>query len=163
MNEVYEANQTSGYSWGRRGLEQSVYHLQKPADRPTLIIQASELANLDEQMTRYEAEYQHMIGRLRNLYVLEDEQQTMGFLNGHRSIPQLLVDAEPQLRRFFQNAVLSLRTSSDDHGWEMLYVLILWAGGPDEAIRALDSFDDAWWLAHSYPAGSSLTFTYRLV
>jgi hypothetical protein len=114
-------------------------------------------------MERYENEHLKLIDKIRSLYVMRDEASVSDFLRRHRRLPALLADAEPHLRQFFKDSVLSLRTTTDEHGWEMLYALVQWAGEPDDALNALDAFDDAWWLANSYPAGSSLTFTYRLV
>jgi hypothetical protein len=114
-------------------------------------------------MERYENEHLKLIDKIRSLYVMRDEASVSDFLRRHRRLLPLLADAEPRLRQFFKDSVLSLRTTTDEHGWEMLYALVQWTGEPDDALRALDAFDDAWWLANSYPAGSSLTFTYRLI
>lgn len=45
----------------------------------------------------------------------------------------------------------------------MLYASVQWPGEPEDAMKALNAFDAAWWLNNSYPAGANLTFTYRLV
>lgn len=45
----------------------------------------------------------------------------------------------------------------------MLYVKAMWPGEPRDALAALDQFEDVWWIANSYPAGTTLTFTYSLV
>jgi hypothetical protein len=113
-------------------------------------------------MRRYEDEYCKLIDKVRSLYVMQDEGSVFDFLYRHRLLPPLLVDAEPHLRHFFKDSVLSLRTTSDEDGWEMLYALVHWVGEPDGAVHALNAFDDEWWLANSYSAGLSLTFTYRL-
>lgn len=158
-----EVHQTSGFDWSKRDTGERVYYAQLPARTPDHTIQLSELAEIDAQMARYDDEYRQLIERIRVLYVFQDEETIAGFLRSHRRIPILLINAEPQLRRVLGHVVLSLRATTDEHGWQMLYVSALWPGEPEEALRALDSFDEKWWLAHSYPVGSSLTFTYRLV
>jgi hypothetical protein len=162
MNVEYELNQTSGNDWSRR-TGTRVYHRQKAAPAPPPRIQLSEFAELETQMERYEDEHRKLIDKIRSLYVIQDEPFVFEFLRDHRLLPQVLVDAEPHLRQFFKNSVFSLRTISDEHGWDMLYSFVEWAGEPGDALHALNAFDDAWWLANSYPAGSGLTFTYRLV
>jgi len=162
MNVEYELNQTSGYDW-KQPSGARVYHRQKTALTPPSRVQLSELAELEAQMERYEVEHSELINEIRRLYVIEDEASVSEFLRRHRRLSQVLVDAEPHLRQFFKDAVLVLRTTSDEHDWDMLYALVQWSGEPDDALLALDAFDDAWWLANSYPAGSFLTFTYRLV
>jgi hypothetical protein len=162
MNVAYELNQTSGYDWSRR-TGARVYHQQRAALAPPPRIQLSEFSELETQMKRYEDEHRKLIDKIRSLYVIQDEAFVSEFLRDHRLLPLVLVDAEPHLRQFFKNSVISLRTISDEHGWGMLYAFVEWAGEPDDALHALNAFDDAWWLANSYPAGSALTFTYRLV
>lgn len=100
---------------------------------------------------------------IRRLFVVADERSVFDYLRSHRRVPSLLIESVPHLRRLFGDAALSLRATSDEDGWDMLYATVRWAGEPEDALRALDRFDDEWWLAHSYPAGKSLTFTYDLV
>jgi len=161
MNVAYEWNQTSGYDW-RRSTDARQYHRQQSVDAGMPQIQLSELADLEAQMGRYEGEHRNLIEKIKSVYVLEDEVAVWEFLNTHRRLAPVLVLAEPHLRRCFGDAVLSLRSNSDEHGWEMLYTFVQWPGSPEQAMQALDAFDDEWWLANSYPAGSNLTFTYRL-
>lgn len=162
MNALFEPNQSSGYDWGTRAGAR-VYHRQKPARALPSRNQVSELAELEAQMKRYEDEHRKLTDKIRSLYVIQDEETVSDFLRRHRQIQPALVDAEPYLRKFFKNSVLSLRATSDEQGWEMLYAIVQWEGDPVAAQHSLDYFDDAWWLANSYPAGSNLTFTYRLV
>jgi hypothetical protein len=162
MNVAYELNQTSGYDWNRR-IGARVYHRQKPAPTQSPRLQVSEFAELETQMECYENEHHKLIDKIRSLYVMQDDASVSEFLRRHRQLPQVLADAEPHLRQFFKDSVLSLRTTSDEDGWEMLYAFVQWAGEPGDALRALDAFDDTWWLANSYPVGSNLTFTYRLI
>ena len=162
MNGLYELNQTSGYDWSPREGSR-LYHRQRavPPQPPT--IQLSELAGLEAQMAQYQNEHRKLIGAVRSLYVFQDEALVTEYLERHRSLPPLLAEAERHLRQFFKDSVLSLSATSDEHGWDMLYAFVHWSGEPDVAIDALHRFDESWWLANSYPAGSSLTFTYRLV
>ncbi len=162
MTVLLENNQTSGNNWEPSGTAR-MYHRQKPAAEPERRIQLSELAGLDAQMIRFEAQHDQLMDEIRRLYVMPDERSVSDYLRGHRRVPQLLADSVPQLRRFFGDAVLSLRATSDENGWDMLYAIVQWPGEPQDALTALDRFDDAWWLANSYPAGTSLTFTYKLV
>jgi hypothetical protein len=162
MNVAFQLNQTSGYDWsGRSGAR--VYHRQKPAAAPLPRTQVSELTELEAQMERYENEHGKLIDKIRSLYVMQDDASVSDFLCRHRRLPPVLAEAEPHLREFFKDSVLSLRATSDENGWEMLYAFVHWPGEPNDAMHALDAFDDTWWLANSYPVGSSLTFTYRLV
>jgi hypothetical protein len=162
MNGVYDLNQTSGYDWiSRRGAR--LYHRQRVVPSQTSRIQLSELAGLETEMERYEDEHRNLIRTIRTLYVLQDDESVSEYLQRHRTIPPVLVEAERHLRQFFKDSVLSLRASADEQGWDMLYAIIQWPGEPEDALRSLNAFDDAWWLANSYPAGSGLTFTYRLV
>jgi hypothetical protein len=163
MTGLLENRQTSWNNWETSGTAR-MYHRQKPApEPPSGRVQLSDLADLDSQVLRFEAQHDQLMGEIRRLYVMADERSVADYLRSHRRVPQLLVDAVPSLRRFFENAPISLLAKSDENGWDMLYATVQWPGEPQDALAALDRFDDAWWLANSYPAGTTLTFTYKLV
>jgi hypothetical protein len=162
MNGLFELNQTSGYDWSsRRGSR--LYHRQRAVPSQPPRIQMSDMAGLEAEMERYEDEHRNLIKTIRALYVFQEDESVSKYLQRHRTIPPILVEAERHLRGFFKDCVLSLRAKADEQGWDMLYVIIQWPGEADDALSLLNAFDDAWWLANSYPSGSGLTFTYRLV
>ena len=101
--------------------------------------------------------------RVSDFYSVQGDASLGQFLREHPAIPHLLIEAVPELRRYFGDTEFALRLTSDDHGWETLYVDALWHGQAHEAIAALDRFEDAWWIENSHAASGSLTFTYRLV
>ncbi len=104
-----------------------------------------------------------LLPNIRRSYVIEDEGSLTAFFRMHPHLPQLLIDAVPRLSRFFGNAAILLLVRADEDGWEMAYAIVQWPGEPDDALEALDRFDEAWWLANSDPAGTTLTFTYQLI
>jgi hypothetical protein len=160
MTALLDFHQTSGNNWETGG---RMYHPQKPTPEPERRIQLSDLADLDYQVVRIDAQHDQLMSEIRRLYVMVNETSVSDYLRSHRRVPPLLVNAVPQLREFFGNVTLSLFATSDENGWDMLYAAVQWRGEPQEALAALDRFDDAWWLANSYPVGASLTFTYKLV
>jgi hypothetical protein len=162
VNSAYEANQLSGNVWATTsGARQ--YHRQKTAPEHDRPVNLSELADLDAQMARFETEHNQLIDCVRKLYVMQDERSVIDYLRAHRRLPQLLVLAEPHLRKLFEEAVFSLRAATDAQGWEMLYASVQWPGDPGDVLNRLGAFDDSWWLANSSPAGNTLTFTYTLI
>lgn len=84
---------------------------------------------------------------------------------GIPSLPSKPYDnqALPHLREHFGNIVFALRATSDEYGWQRLYVDALWPGDSTDAFLAIDRFQDAWWIANSHMTAGHLTFTYRLV
>jgi hypothetical protein len=134
-----------------------------PRAKPGCAIQLSQLADLQSQMTHFDEEQMQLANKLRLLYVMHDETSVLSYLRTHRRIPELLVEAIAQLRLCFGDPPISLSAKTDENAWEMLYATVQWSGEPKDALAALDRFDDAWWLANSYPAGTALTFTYELV
>jgi hypothetical protein len=85
------------------------------------------------------------------------------FLQEHRTIPDLLLQAAPNLKKYFGDAALTLRAPVDEDGSQTVYAVVLWPGDVTEVRHALDQFDDNWWLANSGPDAGSLSFTYELV
>jgi hypothetical protein len=160
----YLDSQTSGNDWA------SPIHImlheipQIASSVPTLGTRRSILSGLEQQMAEFEADHQEIIGEVQKLYVMSNDSSVIAFLDGHRTIPQLLIQAAPRLQEHFgESTVFSLRAVIDEYGWQTLYAVIVWPGKVDDVVMALDRFEDEWWIANSTPASGSLTFTYELV
>ncbi len=138
-------------------------HIQDASTTGHTGVQSSILQGLEAQMAQHEREYVAHLEDLAKLYVIPTDGSVTEFLNDHRAVPQILIAGLPHLRKHFPDAVLALRTTSDEFGWENLYVDVLWPGDALEAFRLLDQFGDDWWIANSLQARGALTFTYRLV
>jgi hypothetical protein len=110
-----------------------------------------------------EPEHQAAIDEVAKLYRTPDDASVAMFLHEHRTIPQLLIQAAPKLKKYFGDAALTLRAPVDEDGSQTLYAVVLWPGDVAEVRRAVDKFDDGWWLAKSGDAANSLSFTYELV
>ena len=85
-----------------------------------------------------EAEHEAAVNEVRKSYVVPPDSSVIDFLNRHRSIPQVLLQASERLRELF-------------------------GSGRVFSLRALERFDDSWWIANSRQAAGNLTFTYELV
>jgi hypothetical protein len=78
------------------------------------------------------------------------------------SVEQLGLRLQEQLEQ--QNdTVFNLRAAVDEYGAETLYAVALWPGAVRDARRAIDQFDERWWIANSRQASGDVTFTYELV
>jgi hypothetical protein len=122
------------------------------------------LAGLERQMGDFAAEHEATLLEVRKSYVLPSDSSVVTFLTEHRTVPSLLLEAAPQLRRAFGTAtIFNLRTLIEESGSRTLYAVAMWPGTIREVRKALAWFDDAWWIAHSRQASGYLTFTYELV
>jgi hypothetical protein len=142
-----------------------LYHgIQDTAQNYETRIQLSALMDLEEQMARFEADYEGMIAQIARYYVLPANSLVLDVFHRHRTIPQLLLEAAPRLREFFGgDAVFNLRVLIDESGSQTLYAVAMWAGRAEDVIVALDHFEDGWWISNSRQASGILTFTYELV
>jgi len=110
-----------------------------------------------------EPERQATINEVVKLYQTPEDPSVATFLQEHPALPQLLLQAAPKLKRCFGNAALTLRAPVDEDGSQTLYAVVLWPGDVTEVRRALDKFDDSWWIANSGHAAAFLSFTYELI
>jgi len=161
MSGLLEYAQTSGNDWGR-GHAGMHGDLQESVDSPEPRQQLVAFARLEAQMARFEADHQALIDEVRRQYVMPVDSSVEELFQRYRVLPQLLIEAGSYLRRYFGETVFALRSTSDDYGWQTLYVDAIWPGKPNDAMAAIDAFEDAWWIVNSHRSGS-LTFTYRLV
>ncbi len=108
--------------------------------------------------------YLVVLDELRKHYVLPSDSSVSAFLSQHREISSILLDAIPQLKKYFgTSAIFSLRAPIDEAGTRSLYAVVIWPGKVGDVRNALDRFDEDWWLTHSHLASEYLVFTYELV
>lgn len=100
---------------------------------------------------------------LEKAYVLEDRSAIPPFARRNRLLELLLEAREPLTSAFGEAAVKKLTLVEDDEGFVSLFCSVLVPGSSDDARRALDSFDNSWWLAHSHEAGGKLNFDFELI
>lgn len=163
MNGILD-NQMSGNDWGipiHAMLHESIQNVS--SETSLAHGQKSFIRDIEEQMQQFEKDYQGAVAEVRKFYVLPADDSVLSFLNDHRALPQLLVDAAPQLQRYFGNTVFALRTSTDEYGWQSLYADAMWHGDARDSLRLLDEFEDKWWIPNCWPARGALAFTYRLI
>jgi hypothetical protein len=156
-------NQVSGNNWNQPPIPMAYQEFQQAATRAEPRLQRDFLRDIERQMAAFEADHRAFVNEIRKNYVLPKDSSVADFLDAHRTIPALLMQAVPHLREFFGTTVFALRASSDEYGWQTLYADAMWPGDAHDAVVAIDRFEDAWWIANSDAASGSLTFTYRLV
>ena len=119
--------------------------------------------NLQTQMAEF-AKREALFKEILQHYVLPSDSSVTDFLMAHRTIPQILLGAVPQLKGSFGgNAIFHLRAPIDDSGVRTLYAVAIWPGKLSDVRAALANFDDQWWIANSPQAAGHLVFTYELV
>jgi hypothetical protein len=161
---AYRAEQTSGNSWPPTLRLNRAYRPPQGVLAPPEPKRDREiLEDFENQMAEFLVANELALLQVRKYYVLSSVSSVTEFLNEHRTIPQLLLQAHPHLRQYFGDTVFSLRTNSDEYGWEKLYVAAMWPGSVEEAMDALESFQEHWWLQQFSLSSGRLTFTYELV
>lgn len=103
------------------------------------------------------------LSAVEQTYVLEDRSAIAAFIKRNRLLDLLLEAREPLISAFGESPVKKLTLVEDDEGFTSLFCLVLIPGSLDEAKRALDSFDDGWWLAQSHEAAGKLNFDVELI
>jgi hypothetical protein len=157
-------SQVSGNDWNHAPTPMVYQEFQQVAVRTEPREQRNIFRDLEKQMAAFEAPHGAALTELRKQYVLPIDSSVASFLREHRTIPQLLVLAAPQLKSHFGAAtVLVLRAPIDESGARTLYAVAMWPGRVRDAKIALDKFDDDWWIANSRQASGNLYFTYELV
>lgn len=161
---AYQELQSSGIQWPDRAAQFLPLPHQAPPPLPPSPQQRDIFDDLERQMEEYASQYQAALDEVRKYYVLRTDSSIRDFLNAHRTIPQILLEAAPQLRAFFgTNTVFTLRASIDEARSGILYAVVMWPGPTQDARSALTTFDNQWWIARAGQAAGYLTFTYELV
>jgi hypothetical protein len=164
MRGLLDYAQTSGNDWTTPPGEVLYQEPPSAARGPSSSHEPTDLANLESQMARFEAEHETMIADVRKHFVFSTDSDLNSFFRSHRTLPQLLIQATPHLRRAFgTGTVFNLRAPIDASGSQTLYAVVMWPGPANDARMALADFDENWWFEIVRQASGNLTFTYELV
>jgi hypothetical protein len=121
------------------------------------------------EKTQSEITYSHeppagsVLAVLEQVYVLEDRTAILAFVERNALLEPLVEARGPLSAAFGEEAVKKLTLVEDDEGFVTLFCLVLAPGGLEGARRALNSFDESWWLARSHEAGGKLNFDFELI
>jgi hypothetical protein len=121
-----------------------------------LLTQAHDLFSASRQHSANE------VDRLKAMYRFQDEESVEAFLSSQPNATCILTNALPQLKKFFgHDVVFKLQVIKEDDEQQILYAVALWRGRVEDAVAALENFDENWWLDQPTRA-LALTFTYEL-
>jgi hypothetical protein len=130
---------------------------QQAQGTSTVAIPSKKMADFEAADHSYQTE-------IRKTFIFPSDSSVITFLNEHRTLPEILLEAAQHLRTSFgADAIFNLRTPIDESGERTLYAVVMWPGTVEAVRAALASFDDIWWLANSRRTSGHLTFTYELV
>jgi hypothetical protein len=125
---------------------------------------SSSIEYIEDQMTAFVAEHNARVQDLRRFFQMPTDSSVTAFLDQHRSLPQLLMEATAHLMNCFgSSTIFALHAEIDESGSRTLYATAVWSGRLQDVRRALDRFDKDWWMSHAGQGGGYLTFTYELV
>ena len=126
-------------------------------------LQQSPFDEIERRASEEVAKEQNALREIKKSFVFRDDDLVAKFLRSHRTVPQLLQEARPQLVKFFgDDAVFGLKVLTEEDGSSELYIVAEWSGPAREALNALDRFIDGWWIEQAGPAGSRVNVTYQL-
>jgi len=159
---AYQELQSSGIHWPDRSLAEA-YQPVQPAPRQPEPRCGPAIVE-PRQMVEFAAQNEGFLDELRKHYVFPADSSVRDFLTVHRTVPQILLEAAPQLIRCFgATAVFTLRAPIDEGGSRTLYAVAMWPGALRDVRDALERFDREWWIARAGRAAGYLEFTYELV
>jgi len=167
---AYTPCQTSGRDWpgpnhagvllAELGRESQANVPARPRGKQEDLI----LQDFQRQMAEFAVERGALIAELKKSLVLNGDASVKSFRFQHRTLPQLLLEAVSELKTYFgPETVFQLRAPTDGFGSQTLYAVAVWPGAAADVRRALEKFDEGWWLPRSHQAAGYLTFTYELV
>jgi hypothetical protein len=113
----------------------------------------------------FSASRQHSVNdvdHLKTMYRFQDDESVGAFLSCHPSAACILINALPKLKKFFgDDVVFRLQVMKEDDELQILYAVAVWRGRVEDAVAALENFDENWWIDQPTRV-LALTFTYEL-
>ena len=118
----------------------------------------------EADLKREQQELANDISMLYRLYLIDHPRTVSTFLQSHRTISSVLIEAEPYLKKSFGPKVLSgIRVISDEQEAGSIRVSVNWPGQVSEAVIALAKFDETFWLANCRRGTGRVIFDYDLI
>jgi hypothetical protein len=94
---------------------------------------------------------------IQRLYAVKDEAEVLAFLQDHPTLVPLLLEAAPQLQKYFPGARLSVERIADpEEPIEQLFVGAATDLPLEQALERLGQFDRDWWLENGIRARGKL-------
>lgn len=158
-----DINQSSGITWENALQVMDYPYLQeRPAETAKVYREA--LHDYEQEMAEFATAQDEDLKALRAVYVFEDLQGVESFLKYYRTVPSLLLETVPFLKRCFGgNIPLHLRVRFEEDGSRTLQALAIWNGTLQGAKNALAEFDREWWLQNCRRGSSNIILDYELV
>jgi hypothetical protein len=104
------------------------------------------------------------VQELDQVYVLEGREAVDSFVQTNPTVLDILRVSSAQLDKFFgPQASKVLRVVEDDEGASTLFCFVRFSGHLADAMRALEAFDECWWLERCAPVAGRLNFDFELV
>jgi len=123
-----------------------------------------EIHQYEQDSPELAADRERELESVRAAYVFADLVYVDSFLNDHRAVAGLLLEAAPYLKRHFGATVtLRLKVGFEDDGSRTLQVLAVWSGALRDAKNALAAFDREWWLQNCRRGSGNIILDYELV
>jgi hypothetical protein len=95
--------------------------------------------------------------------IMDDDRTIIEFLQEEPELYPLLLDAVDPLRQAFgEKRLIYIRVQTCDEDNILKVAVWLPAGFGDDPERALQTFDQAWWLKNCHRSGGALVFDYEM-
>ncbi len=159
---AYHSIQTSGITWPAAARQTS---RRAPQEGPRRFHpRPSGLLEEHEKQGGGSVPRESVLDVVRKHYLLPADDSVLSYLTHYPSTLQVLAEAAPRLKQYFGGAaIFRLKAPVDEAGIRTLYVVVVWPDEIGAVRRALDKFDDEWWLIHSRQTAEYVVFTYELV
>ncbi|MTJ08397.1 hypothetical protein [Anabaena sp. UHCC 0204] len=97
---------------------------------------------------------------INDFYTVENTVDVNRFLQNHSNLINVILEAHPQIRKYFPTEELRLKLYVDPESSEWEYLIISICANPesaDEGLNKLDEFKENWWSDASYGVAVNLS------
>jgi hypothetical protein len=164
MAYTEQGNQPFATEWRRKASQASASVFDQTTVSPEPLFDLGGIAGYETQMADFFQICKEQFEVLRTNYVFDPADGVRSFLEGHRAVSEVLMEAVTELRRCFgSNAILQLQLLDNEGTSAAIYGIVLWQGDLQSARAALQTFDETWWIESSRRAAGRIVFDYQLV
>ncbi|TAE60433.1 MAG: hypothetical protein EAZ87_05900 [Nostocales cyanobacterium] len=98
--------------------------------------------------------------KINSLYIVENKVDVHRFLHKHSNLIDVILEAHPQIRKYFPTEKLQLKLYVDPESPEWEYLIVCICASPEfvsEAFNKLTDFKKSWWSEASYGVAVNLS------
>jgi hypothetical protein len=156
MNGIID-QRTAGPKW-----PEEANRLPLDTNPPPPELSQRSIEDLKRQIQGDRTEFETTLQSLKKFFVFTKTPDIENFLWSYRMLAPIILEAAPHFQSFFPDSPIALDVMTEEGPTRTIYAIAQWPGDRTNARKALNAFEENWWLENLPKAAGRIVFDYEL-